>query len=117
MAKIFDVQSPDYTEMGVTLAGTKAAGAFDTLNEVNGFYMVGGVATEKVTFVTKARKVKCVKKTGVVTAPGEAAYYITGTVTNVASGAILIGSFIEDAATAVAETLIDFDGMLAFAKA
>ena len=93
MAKVFDLQSANYTEVQYTAGGTIAAGAFVTLNDLYGFTLVDVVSGDVTTLVVKAEKVKCARTAATACSAGEKAYYHSGTglVDNVATAGILIG--------------------------
>jgi hypothetical protein len=112
---------PDYTEMKTTLSGAVSKGDSVTLNETNGFYFVDGVSGDVASVVTKARKVSG-PLAAVAVVEGEAAYINAGNLTNVSAGGTLIGYFIESVdntggSAGDLDAIVDFDGMLAFAKA
>lgn len=118
--KKFDVQSPEYSEIAVTIAGSAVVdGEFATINDVNGFYIGAHEVGDLATLVVKARKVKVEKNTPEAWTPGDSVYWdATGeNVTIVSTSNTLIGHVNEAAASADTEGYITFEGYASFLKA
>ena len=118
MAKIFDLLDPNYKELKATAAAALVGGQFQTFNEVNGFTLVDVANGADFALVYEACKVK-VAKAAVAFAPGEALYYdeSESLVTNVSTDNLLIGHANRAALAGDSHGYMDFNGMLAFAKA
>ena len=114
MAKVFDLQSKNYTELNYTAGGTIVAGAFVTQNDIYGFTLVDVVSGDLTTLVFKAEKVKCARTAATACNSGEKAYYHSGTglVDNVATAGVLIGHFVRDSASADTHAWVEFDGAI-----
>lgn len=123
MAKKLEIFAKSYDEMQVTPAAAVVAGEFATYDEVHGFYLVD-FSTDQVTagedaaLITKCELVKVLKAAGQAWAPGEAVYYHTTNhnLTNVVTGAVLVGHIVRAAASADTEGWISFDGYVGFIK-
>jgi predicted RecA/RadA family phage recombinase len=124
MAKECELLGKSYEEIRVAPAAAVVAGEVEKYNEVNGFYLTEVTAAmvaagETAALITKADRVKVIKNTGEVWAPGEAIYWDDGNswFSNVAGALDLCGYAAEDVAATVLEAVVNFDGFAAFLKA
>jgi predicted RecA/RadA family phage recombinase len=115
----FKLRSTRYKAIEVVLAADVAAGDYATSGSVNGFYQFGGLDTFPATLVVEAEQVEVVKAAGQAWVPGEPVYWhLTNlNVTNIATGAELIGYVHEAALSAAVVGVITFDGNAEFLKA
>lgn len=109
-----------YECIKVVPAAAKAAGEMDTYNESLGFYLVAFSAAmlaagESAVLITKAERVKVVKKSGEVWSGGEYVYWDDGNseFTNVEGAATVLCGIISQAALSAATVgFIKFNGLL-----
>ena len=119
MAKQFELLSPHYEAIEVTLGSDAVAGNFVTSGNTNGFYLVDGVSGDKAGIVVDAEIVKVAKTTGESWASGAVVYWnaTAKKATTSASGNTLIGYAVEPALSADTEGTVNFDGDASFLKA
>jgi predicted RecA/RadA family phage recombinase len=119
MAKIFELQSSNYTEIQLTATADIAAGDLVIAGvSSNVFTTVDVLDTERYTGILKAEKVLC-QKDAVAIVAGEPIYLIVATniVTNVADLNVLVGFAQADALSGDATCYITYDGNAEWLKA
>lgn len=113
MAKIFTLQSSNYTEIQLTATANIAAGSLVTAGaSSNVFTLVDVLDTERYTGILFAEKVLALKA-AVAIVPGQPIYLdvAAGLVTNVSTGNILVGFAQQAALSGDASVVIVYDGI------
>jgi len=111
--------SADYESVEVVVSGSAVSAGDDVqLNSgVYGFYLTDGEIGDTVTVVTKASRVRAPKQAPLAIAVGEIVYYdTTGNEIDKTNTNVLVGSCVEDGASADTTIVVSWDGFAAFLK-